>query len=153
MVAFRGDSADLILPLCSSADLARKCLTDLPSGGKTPLARGLVTGIEILFRERQKNREVIPVMILISDGRANVPMNGSIHDDLLVVSDRIREHGIHLVVIDTEEQQGSVVKLRLGFCREIADAAGGHYYSLRELESGALRSITEQEIAGLCEVS
>jgi magnesium chelatase subunit D len=153
MVAFRGDSADLILPLCSSADLARKCLTDLPSGGKTPLARGLVTGIEILFRERQKNREVIPVMILISDGRANVPMNGSIHDDLLVVSDRIREHGIHLVVIDTEEQAGSLVKLRLGFCREIADSSGGHYYSLRELESGALRSITEQEIAGLCEVS
>jgi magnesium chelatase subunit D len=150
MVAFRGDSADLVLPLCTSPDLARKCLADLPTGGKTPLARGLVTGIETLLRERQKNREVIPVLVLVSDGRANVSGNGSIREEVLAVSDRIREHGIHLVVIDTEEQEGSVVKLRLGFCREIADAAGGHYYHLGDFGPATLQTIAAQEITGLC---
>lgn len=153
MVAFRGESADLALPLCNSADLARKCLADLPIGGKTPLTLGLVKGIEILLRERRRNREVIPVMVLISDGRANVSQNGSIREEVLAISNRIRELGIHLVVIDTEEDKETFVRLRLGFCREIADVSGGHYYSLDELGPEALSSITEQEITGLCEVS
>jgi len=152
MIAFRGDAAELVLPLCASVDLARKCLADLPTGGKTPLAQGLLRGIETLLRERQKNREVIPVMVLISDGRANVSLNGAVREEVLAVSGRVREYGIHLVVIDTEERAGSFVQLRLGFCREIADAAGGHYYHLSDLGPGALQSITVQEIAGLCGV-
>lgn len=153
MVAFRGEAADLVLPLCNSVDLARKCLADLPTGGKTPLALGLAKGIEALLREKQKNREVIPVMVLISDGRANVSRNGSVREEVLAASDRIRESGIHLVVIDTEEQAGSFVKLRLGFCREIADTTGGRYYQLNDLGPGSLRTITAQEITGLCEAS
>jgi magnesium chelatase subunit D len=56
-------------------------------------------------------------------------------------------------VIDTEEDRESFVKLRLGFCREIADVSGGHYYHLNALGPGTLHSITEQEIGALCEVS
>jgi magnesium chelatase subunit D len=153
MVAFRGDTADLVLPLCSSVDLARKCLAQLPTGGKTPLSLGLAKGIEALLREQRKNRETIPVMVLISDGRANVSGEGNIRDEVLGVSDRIRECGIHLVVIDTEERKGSFVKLQLGFCREIAESSGGHYYQLGDLEPGAIRSIAANEIAGLCEAS
>jgi len=153
MVAFRGDTADLVLPLCSSVDLARKCLAELPTGGKTPLSLGLAKGVEALLREKRKNRETIPVMVLISDGRANVSGEGKIRDEVLGVSDRIRECGIHLVVIDTEERKESFVKMQLGFCREIAESSGGHYYQLGDLEPGAVRSIAANEIAGLCEVS
>ena len=153
MVAFRGDTADLVLPLCSSVDLARKCLAELPTGGKTPLSLGLAKGVETLLREKRKNRETVPVMVLISDGRANVSGDGKIRDEVLGVSDRIRECGIHLVVIDTEERKGSFVRLHLGFCREIAESSGGHYYQLGDLEPGAIRSIAANEIAGLCEVS
>ena len=153
MVAFRGDAADLVLPLCNSVDLARKCLADIPTGGKTPLALGLAKGTEALLREKQKNREVIPVMVLISDGRANVSQNGGVREEVLAISGRIRGYGIRLVVIDTEEQAGSFVQLRLGFCREIAAVTGGHYYHLSDLGPETLQSITAQEIAGLCEVS
>lgn len=153
MVAFRGDTADLVLPLCSSVDLARKCLAELPTGGKTPLSLGLAKGIEALLRERRKNRETIPVMVLISDGRANVSGEGKIRDEVLGFSDRIRECGIHLVVIDTEERKESFVKMQLGFCREIAESSGGHYYQLGDLEPGAVLSIAANEIAGLCEAS
>jgi len=153
MVAFRGDRADLVLPLCSSVDLARKCLAELPTGGKTPLSLGLAKGVEALLREKRKNRETIPVMVLISDGRANVSGEGKIRDEVLGVSDRIRECGIHMVVIDTEERKESFVKMQLGFCREIAESSGGHYYQLGDLEPGAVRSIAANEIAGLCEVS
>jgi magnesium chelatase subunit D len=150
MVAFRGDAADLVLPLCNSVDLARRSLADLPTGGKTPLALGLRRGTETLLREMRRNREVIPVMVLVSDGRANVSENGSLRDEVRQAAERLRERGIHLVVIDTEGPAGAFVQLQIGFCREIAASSGGHYYHLGELDPGALRSIAAREIAGLC---
>ena len=58
-----------------------------------------------------------------------------------------------MVVIDTEERKGSFIRLQLGFCREIAESSGGHYYQLGDLEPGTIRSIAAKEIAGLCEAS
>ena len=145
LVAFRGSSAEVLLPLCSSVDLAQKQLEDLPTGGKTPLGAGLVKGMEVLLQEQRKNGEVIPMMVVISDGRANVPISGDVRHEVLGIAEEIRSQGIRTVVIDTEETEGSFLDLRLGYCRAVAEHAGGGYYPIADLSAGLLRDITTAE--------
>ncbi|NQS77093.1 MAG: magnesium chelatase subunit D family protein [Methanoculleus bourgensis] len=145
LVAFRGSSAEVLLPLCSSVDLAQKQLEDLPTGGKTPLGAGLVKGMEVLQQERRKNGEVIPMMVVISDGRANVPISGDVRHEVLDIAEEIRSQGIRTVVIDTEETGGSFLDFRLGCCRTLAEHAGGGYYPIADLSPGLLRDITTAE--------
>jgi len=145
LVAFRENDAEVLLPLCSSVDLAQKRLEEIPTGGKTPLAAGLVKGMEVLLQERRKNGEVIPMMVVISDGRANVPLSGDVRHEVLGLAEEIRSHGIRTVVIDTEETGDSFIEFRLGYCRTIAEHAGGGYYPIADLSAGLLHDIAAAE--------
>ena len=146
MVAFRGNDADVLLPLSRSVDLAFKRLRDLPTGGKTPLSAGFNSGLNLLLTALRKNEEVIPIMILISDGRANVPLgNAGIKEELRKIAEEARSAGIHLVVLDTESAGGTFIKMHLGYCRDIAEHAGGRYYSVDQLSSGQVHEIVSQE--------
>jgi len=148
MVAFRGERAELLLPLSRSVDLARKSLTDLPTGGKTPLCEGIWKAIEVIDREQRKNGDTVPVMMLISDGRANVSRGGDVRAELRDAAHELRSRGVHTVVIDTEDPGASFLKLQLGYCREIADEAGGRYYAVSDLGAGVIGEIASREIAG-----
>jgi len=143
LVAFRGDSADVLLPLSRSPDLAFRQLTDLPTGGRTPLASGLMKGMELLQRERTKKREILPMMMLISDGRANAG-SGPIREEIRNVSNAIARSGIRTVIIDTEAVS-SRQPLALGYCREIAMNTGGRYYALNDLSAGSVEEIARFE--------
>jgi len=154
MVAFKGDSADVLLPLCSSVDLAFERLSELPTGGKTPLGAGLNTGLNLLLGEKRRNDETIPIMVLISDGRANVSVgeNGSIKEELLLIAEEARSAGIHVVILDTETVGGSFVKMQLGYCRTIAEHAGGRYFSVDRLSSGEVHDIVAHEHGLLADI-
>jgi magnesium chelatase subunit D len=145
MVAFKGKDAELILPPCSSVDLALSRLRELPTGGKTPLSAGLSRGLQLLQGEMRKNDEIKPMMVLISDGRANVGMGGKIKDELLEISKRSRQLGVNTIVIDTEVVENSFMDMRLGYCRDIAETAGGKYYPISGLTPEALYSIIDLE--------
>jgi magnesium chelatase subunit D len=149
LVAFRGVEADLLLPLCSSVDLALKRLEELPTGGKTPLAHGLVRGLEVLLQERRKNGEIIPMLVVISDGRANVSLGGDVREEIVGIAEEIRSRGIHTVVIDTEDVKRSKIRMPLGYCREIAECTGGRHYPIRDLSAEALSGIARSERASL----
>ncbi|QYZ79183.1 putative cobaltochelatase [Methanofollis formosanus] len=153
LVAFRGTEADLLLPLCSSVDLARKRLEDLPTGGRTPLQAGLSRGLEALLNERRKNGEMIPMMVLISDGRANSPAGSEVREEVLGLAGEIRANGIHTVVIDTETTGKTPFGIRLGYCREIAEQAGGRYYRIGDLTPEGLREIAAREQTAVSSVS
>ena len=124
MVAFKGTEAELILSPSSSMDLALSRLRELPTGGKTSLCAGLSRGQQILQGELRKDEETKTMMVLISDGRANVGMGGKIKDELM---------------------ESSFMDMRLGYCREIAETAGGKYYPLSGLSPEALYSIVDGE--------
>lgn len=148
MVAFRGNQADTLLPLCSSMDLAYKRLKELPTGGRTPLAAGLERGLNLLLNEKQKDEGVIPVLLLISDGRANVSSglgNKEIEKELLALAEQARAKGINMIVIDTEVVSKSFIQMQLGYCREIASYSGGKYYPIADLTSQAVQDIIIQE--------
>ncbi len=156
MVAFKGDTADVLLPLCSSVDLAYDSLRELPTGGKTPLGAGLSSGLNLLLGEKRKNDETIAIMVLISDGRANVSVNGgkvgTVKEELVAIAEEARSAGIHVIVLDAESMGSSFVKMQLGYCREIAEHAGGRYYSVDQLSSGQVHDIVAQEQGSLIEM-
>jgi magnesium chelatase subunit D len=145
LVAFRGNEAEIVLPLSSSVDLAYKQLREMPTGGKTPLARGLMKGYEVLANEKKKRKEIIPLLILISDGRANIGYGKNIKDELLSIAGQLKEEGIHTVIIDTEVPRRSFVSFQLGYCREIAENSGGVYYPLSKLSVQGVSAIAQHE--------
>ena len=146
MVAFRGNRADVLLPLCSSVDLAYKRLRELPTGGRTPLAAGLERGLNLLMAEKQKDEGVIPVLVLISDGRANVSSSyKDIKKELLALAEHARTEGIQVIVIDTEVVSKSFVKMQLGYCRDIAANSGGRYYPIADLTPQVVHDIVIHE--------
>ena len=73
LIAFRGTEAQLLLPPTGSVDLAHALLSEMPTGGRTPLSRGLLLAMEVIEAEKQKDRNVLPFLVVLTDGRANVP--------------------------------------------------------------------------------
>ncbi|UEC42965.1 MAG: ChlI component of cobalt chelatase involved in B12 biosynthesis / ChlD component of cobalt chelatase involved in B12 biosynthesis [Methanothrix sp.] len=151
LVAFKGKDAELLLPPCTSVDQALSRLSELPTGGRTPLSAGLSKGLQLLQTEITKDREAKPMMVLISDGRANVSLGGIIRDEIKEISERTKEAGVHTIVIDTEVVESSFMDMRLGYCRDVADVTGGRYYPISGLSSEALYGIVEEEKRSLFE--
>ena len=75
LVAFGGNQASELLPPTSSVEVARRRLADLPTGGKTPLASGLAATAAILERELAKDPKLTPLVVILTDGRPNVPLD------------------------------------------------------------------------------
>jgi magnesium chelatase subunit D len=71
LVAFRGSEANLALPPTRSLARAKKELSALAAGGGTPLAAGLALARQVAVSERNRGRT--PLMVILTDGRANVP--------------------------------------------------------------------------------
>ena len=130
MVAFRRQKAEVLLPVTRSVDLAQKCLAEMPTGGKTPLADGLATSLLTLGMLNKKDGELEPVLIVVTDGRANaIEENGSDPvESALKIAEKIRKAKITSVVIDTETDF-----IKLGVAKALAKAMGATYYSLRSL--------------------
>jgi magnesium chelatase subunit D len=114
-------------------------MQSLPVGGKTPLAHGLCTGLEVLKRELMINHHTIPRIILISDGKANVSMgSGSPMDDAKEMASRIREAGISSLVIDSEQSF-----ISFGFAQSISAEMGGRYLKLEDLQAYQLAGVVQ----------
>ena len=130
MVAFRRQKAEVLLPVTRSVDLAQKCLAEMPTGGKTPLADGLATSLLTLGMLNKKDSELEPVLIVVTDGRANaIEENGSDPvESALKIAEKIRKAKITSVVRDTETDF-----IKLGVAKAVAKAMGATYYSLRSL--------------------
>jgi magnesium chelatase subunit D len=71
LVSFRGSGAQVPLPPTSSVELAARRLAELPTGGRTPLAAGLARARQLLAAEAVRDPTRRPLLVLITDGRAN----------------------------------------------------------------------------------
>jgi magnesium chelatase subunit D len=137
MVAFQGNGARLVLPPTGSVDLARDRLDGIPTGGRTPLAGGLALAREVLAREALSRADTLPLLVLLSDGRANVAVSGgSPLDEALTTASQIRAEGIPSLVVDTDTGL-----IRLGHGQVLAEALGGRYLRLEELRADTLLSM------------
>jgi len=142
LVVFKGNEAEVLLPLTSSVELAKKQLEELPTGGKTPLSKGLLKGYELLKNELIKNPKIKPLLVLISDGKANVSIDGrNVFEEIKEIANEIKESGIKSIVIDTEI---SFICFNKSF--EIAEALGGKYYKLEDIKANNIVEIIEEFI-------
>jgi magnesium chelatase subunit D len=70
MITFSGSAARVLLPPTSSVEAAAGRLADLPTGGRTPLAAGLLRAHEVLRTERLRDPDRRPLLVVVTDGRA-----------------------------------------------------------------------------------
>jgi magnesium chelatase subunit D len=144
LIAFQKESANLLLQPTSSVDLAKRLLQDIPVGGKTPLSMGLLLAHEMLSRERRKNPEVMPLLILLTDGAGNVSMTGlPPHEEALRMAGLIQRSSIRSVVINTEHPS-----LDRGLAQQLADRMGASCYTLTELGAHELYVTVRDELHG-----
>lgn len=142
LITFQKESASVLLQPTSSVETARELLRDIPVGGKTPLSTGLMLAYEVLARERRKNPEVMPLLILLTDGAGNVSMTGlPPQEEALNLAHQIKQSGIRAVVINTEHQS-----LDRGLASQLADRMGASCYTLTELGAQELYATVRDEL-------
>lgn len=76
LAVFKGEGAEVVLPPTSRIELAHKLLEELPTGGKTPLSHGISLGYQTIRSYFRKHSNIYPLLITISDGKANVSQYG-----------------------------------------------------------------------------
>ncbi len=103
LIAFRGTTADLMLPPTRSLVQTKRRLASLPGGGGTPLAAGLQMAFELAGQT--KARGMTPTVALLTDGRGNIALDGTANRetaeaDSLKLARALRATGIPALVID-----------------------------------------------------
>jgi magnesium chelatase subunit D len=136
MLVFRFAQGRIVMPPTRNFARARRCVEELYIGGCTPLATGLLEGLRLAETERLRDPTAKPILIVLTDGLANVDLSGNMrHDtpqrDALHVAEEIALHQIPAVMIDTNpyptvtNDAGEKVPSP---CRELARTLGADYY-------------------------
>lgn len=136
LVTFRGTAADVALPPTSSVDAAAARLETLPTGGRTPLAAGLLRAHDVLRVERLRDPARRPLVVLVTDGRATggpEPVALAGRAARLFAAD-----GVASVVVDCES--GPV---RLGLAGQLAGELGGTAVTLDELRADSIAGLVK----------
>ena len=139
LMVFRGEGADLVMPFTSAVESVERALTDVPTGGRTPLARALTDAADIL-----KTRDPA-LLIVFTDGRANVSLaNGDPWQESLAAAAELTECCAGAVVIDCEP--GPII---LGRARQLAAQLGADCIALGSLEAGELTIQIQRRLEAL----
>ncbi|WP_053654980.1 putative cobaltochelatase [Streptomyces sp. MMG1121] len=134
LVTFRGSGADVALPPTSSVDAAAVRLESLPTGGRTPLAAGLLKAHEVLRVERLRDPARRALVVVVTDGRAT---GGPEPVALAGRAARLfAAEGTASVVVDCES--GPV---RLGLAGQLAGELGGSAVTLDELRADSIAGL------------
>ncbi|TFG60689.1 MAG: VWA domain-containing protein [Spirochaetales bacterium] len=135
MMIFREEGTDLVLPPTRSVDRAYRLLKSLPVGGKTPLSAGIRKGTEFILALRAKSPDILPLIVLITDGRANSSPHQGIKpaEDALKAAGKAALEKIQFIVVDTETSY-----IRLGIADKLAAVLKALYIRLDKVEAGTL---------------
>jgi magnesium chelatase subunit D len=134
LIAFRGRTAELLLPPTRSLLRARRALAELPGGGGTPLAAAIVamTALAESLRRRGKS----PLAVLLTDGRANVARDGSggrpqAEADAMAAARAARAAGISALLVDTSPSPSAAAQ-------RLAQESGARYLPLPYADATAI---------------
>lgn len=142
LVVFQKDRSLLVLPPTNSTSLARKALADIPVGGKTPLSAGLAMALRTLRNEKITHPDIMPLMILLTDGAGNVAVGSQ---PPLVEAYRIAEEigrqKIRSVVVNMEH-----AAFDQGLAADLARHLGAKCYTLHDLRAESLYQTVRGEL-------
>ncbi|WP_279638248.1 VWA domain-containing protein [Nocardioides seonyuensis] len=140
LVSFRGTDAELTLPPTGSIEVAVALLDDLPAGGRTPLAAGLLTAADVVRRERLRDARLRPLLVVVTDGRATAGT------DAVARSRQAAAHlaalGVPGVVVDCEEGP-----LRLGLARILAGHLEAEHVPMARVSATGLVDVVNGRVA------
>jgi magnesium chelatase subunit D len=143
VIAFRGRTAELLLPPTRSLVRAKRQLAGLPGGGGTPLAAALDNALIVANQARRRGES--PLLVLLTDGRANVARNGSggreaAHADALLAARRLRQAGVASLFVDTSPRPN-------GLAETLAAAMNAQYIPLPFADARSLSSVVSAAAA------
>ena len=126
VLAFRGQTAELILPPTRSLARAKRSLAGLPGGGGTPLAHAIDSAILLADQLRKKGET--PIVVLLTDGKGNIARDGragraQAATDALAAATEMRLRGFSTLLVDTSPQAQDAAK-------NLAQAMGAQYLAL-----------------------
>ncbi|MFF8659612.1 putative cobaltochelatase [Streptomyces huasconensis] len=136
LVTFRGKDAEVALPPTSSVDAAAARLESLPTGGRTPLAAGLLKAHDVLRVERLRDAARRPLVVVVTDGRATggvEPVARAGRAARLFAAE-----GVASVVVDCESGY-----VRLGLAAQLAGELGGTAVTLDELRADSIAGLVK----------
>jgi magnesium chelatase subunit D len=152
LVAFRRETAELLLAPSASASRARALLDALPVGGATPLPAGLRRALEVARGAAAEGSRLVR-LVVFTDGRANVPLAGPVaaegaerrervRREVLALGASIRRERVASLVVDTQSRFTAG-----GEGRSLADALGGAYVRLPQVlsEAGGTASYFDEQ--------
>ncbi|MFC5665687.1 putative cobaltochelatase [Kitasatospora misakiensis] len=137
MITFRGAGAELALPPTSSVEVGAARLESLPTGGRTPLAEGLLRAHEVLRVERLRDPDRRPLLVVVTDGRATGGRDAIARS--LRAAGLLAGQGVASVVLDCES--GPV---RLGLARTLAGRLRATSVSLDELRADGVAALVRE---------
>ncbi|GAA1612607.1 putative cobaltochelatase [Kribbella sancticallisti] len=142
LVTFAGAEATVALPPTGSVETAVRRLESLPTGGRTPLAEGLLQASDVLRIAAIRDPRRRPLLVLVTDGRATA--GDKAFAKAKQAAGWIAQQGIASVVVDCEPKRG----VRLGLAAELAADLGAEYLDLGEVAAGNLvRAVTDRRAA------
>ena len=126
VLAFRGSSAEMLLPPTRSLARAKRSLAGLPGGGGTPLASAIDAAAALAGQIRRKGET--PVLVFLTDGKANIardakPGRGPAAADALAAAAQLRMDGVSALLVDTSPQPQPSAQA-------LASTMGAHYLAL-----------------------
>jgi Mg-chelatase subunit ChlD len=142
LIVFQKDRATLVLPPTSSVLLAKKALTDIPVGGKTPLSAGLQMAYDVLRRERVLHPDVLPLLLILTDGAGNVSI-GHVppQEESNQIAELIATENTHTVVINMEH-----AAFDQGLAQSLADHLKAQCYTITDLKAENLYVTVRKEM-------
>jgi len=143
LIVFQKDRATLVMPPTNSVQLAQRALSNIPVGGKTPLSAGLKMAGDILDRESVLHPDIMPLLIVLTDGAGNVSLGQQPPlEESHMLADQIAQKDITSIVINMESatyDQGLAAELARHLeapCLSITDLKAEHLYMTVRQASG-----------------
>jgi magnesium chelatase subunit D len=138
VITFRQQDAQLLLPPTSSVHIAGRRLAQFDTGGKTPLAQGLLAARDVVVREKARDRARRCLVVVLTDGRATGgpdPLGRA-----RVAATRLVAEGAAAVVVDCETSH-----VRLGLAEQLAGYLGAPAVRLAQLRADALTALVTSQ--------
>ena len=139
VLAFRGKTAELLLPPTRSLARAKRALAGLPGGGGTPLASAIDAARELA--DQISRRGETPIVVLLTDGRGNMARDGTpgrakASEDALSAARQMRLAGITTLLLDTSLQPQAAAQA-------LAKAMGARYVPLPYASAQAVSRVVQ----------
>ena len=138
VITFRQQDAQVVLPPTSSVHIASRRLAQFQTGGRTPLAQGLLAARDMVVRERARDRARRSLVVVLTDGRATGGVDPL--DRARAAAARLVAEGAAAVVVDCETSF-----VRLGLAEDLARHLNAPAVRLDQLRADDLSALVKSQ--------